>query len=135
MPSKPISRRMVLQGLGVSLSLPWLETMGPVTAWAENAVLNTVAPNRMAFLYVPNGKHMPEWTPKQDGANFELSPILEPLAGVKDKLLVLTGLTADKARPYGDGGGGHARAHKWTPDPARLITRSDDGDVQGNSKT
>jgi hypothetical protein len=64
----------------------------------------------MAFLYVPNGKHMPDWTPKQEGSNFELTPILEPLAGVKDKLLVLTGLAADGARAYGDGGGDHARA-------------------------
>ena len=105
-----ISRRTLLRGLGVSLSLPWLEAMGPLGAWAEAADPKSVAPNRMAFLYVPNGKHMPEWTPKQEGGDFELSPILEPLANVKHKLLVLSGLTADKARPYGDGGGGHARA-------------------------
>ncbi len=107
---KPISRRTILRGLGVSLSLPWLEAMGPQNAWAEAAEPETVAPNRMAFLYVPNGKHMPDWTPQQTGGNFELSPILEPLAAVKHQLQVLTGLTADKARPYGDGGGGHARA-------------------------
>jgi len=105
-----ISRRTILRGLGVSLSLPWLEAMGPVTAWAENSAANAVAPNRMAFLYVPNGKNMADWTPAKEGADYELSPILAPLAAVKDKLLVLTGLTADKARPYGDGGGGHARA-------------------------
>ena len=110
MGSRQLSRRTMLRGLGVSLSLPWLEAMGPLTAWAESVAPNSVAPNRMAFLYVPNGKHMPDWTPQQDGAKYELSPILEPLANVKDKLLVLTGLTADKARPYGDGGGGHARA-------------------------
>ncbi len=99
-----------MRGLGVSLSLPWLEAMGPLTAWAENVARKSVAPNRMAFLYVPNGKNMADWTPKQEGASYELSPILAPLANVKNKLLVLTGLTADKARPYGDGGGGHARA-------------------------
>lgn len=110
LPTKPLSRRTFLRGLGVTLSLPWLEAMGPLTAWAENAAARSVAPNRMAFLYVPNGIHMPDWTPRQEGSNFELSPILEPLSGVKDKLLVLTGLTADKARAYGDGGGDHARA-------------------------
>lgn len=108
--TKPLSRRTLLRGLGVTLSLPWLEVMGPLTAWAENAAPISVAPNRMAFLYVPNGKNMADWTPSQEGSHYELSPILAPLAGVKDKLLVLTGLTADKARPYGDGGGGHARA-------------------------
>lgn len=107
---KRISRRTALRGIGISLSLPWLEAMGPLTAWAENAAPQTVAPNRMAILYVPNGINMADWTPKQEGSAFELPPILEPLAGVKDKLLVLTGLTADGARPHGDGGGDHARA-------------------------
>jgi hypothetical protein len=105
-----ISRRTVLRGVGVTMSLPWLEAMGPIGAWAEDADPHTVAPNRMAFLYVPNGKHMPNWTPQQVGSKFELPPTLAPLAAVKHQLLVLSGLTADKARPYGDGGGGHARA-------------------------
>ncbi|MFN4261347.1 MAG: DUF1552 domain-containing protein [Gemmataceae bacterium] len=109
-PAKLISRRTVLRGLGVSLTLPWLEAMGPLVAWAEDADPKTVAPNRMAFLYVPNGKHMPDWTPRQQGSDFDLPPILEPLAPVKHQLLVLSGLTADKARAYGDGGGDHARA-------------------------
>ncbi len=108
--AKRLRRRTLLQGVGVSLSLPWLEAMGPLTAWAERVAPDAVAPNRMAFLYIPNGVHMSDWTPKQEGSDYELSPILEPLSAVKDKLLVLTGLTADKARPYGDGGGGHARA-------------------------
>lgn len=108
--AKLISRRAVIQGLGVSLSLPWLEAMGPLNAWAESADPATVAPNRMAFLYVPNGKHMPDWTPKQAGPNFDLPPILQPLTSVKHQLMVLSGLASDKANPYGDGGGGHARA-------------------------
>lgn len=104
-----ISRRTMLRGVGTALALPWLEAMGPLSAWAENAAGNR-APNRMAFLYVPNGIHMAEWTPKTEGANFELLPILEPLRPFKDDLLLLTGLTADKARPNGDGAGDHARA-------------------------
>ena len=107
---KVLSRRTVLRGLGVSLSLPWLEAMGPLSAWEERADPRKIAPNRMAFLYVPNGINMADWTPQKEGADFELKPILEPLASVKDKLLVLSGLTADKARAYGDGGGDHARA-------------------------
>jgi hypothetical protein len=108
--SNPISRRTALRGIGVSLSLPWLEAMGQLRCWAENLAPKTVAPNRMAFLYVPNGVNMADWTPKQEGTNFELPPILEPLSSLKDKFLVLTGLTADGARPHGDGGGDHARA-------------------------
>src|SRR5690606_14291207 len=51
-----------------------------------------------------------DWTPRGEGAGFELPAILSPLKGVKDHLMVLTGLTADKARAHGDGGGDHARA-------------------------
>lgn len=108
MPTKKLSRRTLLRGLGVSLALPWLEAMGPLTGWAQNP--RNPAPNRMCILYVPNGKHMPDWTPRADGADFELPATLAPLAPVKNKLLVLTGLTADQARAHGDGGGDHARA-------------------------
>jgi hypothetical protein len=105
-----MSRRTALRGLGVAVSLPWLEAMGPATAWAAGPETKNPAPNRMCFLYVPNGKNMADWTPKAEGANYDLPAILEPLKAVRDDLLVLTGLTADKARPHGDGGGDHARA-------------------------
>ena len=105
----PISRRTALKGLGVSLALPWLEAMGPATAWAGADTKNP-APNRMCFLYVPNGKNMADWTPKTEGKDYELPAILEPFKPVREQLFVLTGLTADKARPHGDGGGDHARA-------------------------
>jgi len=68
------------------------------------------APRRMVAMYVPNGVNMTEWTPAKEGSDFELPSILQPLSSVKDKLLVLSGLTADGARPHGDGGGDHARA-------------------------
>ncbi len=108
--SKQLSRRTFLRGLGVSIALPWLEVMGPVTSWANTPAGAQTVPNRMAFLYVPNGKIMEDWTPKQIGADYELTHILKPLENVKDKMLVLSGLTADKARANGDGGGDHARA-------------------------
>jgi len=108
--SNLISRRTVLRGLGTLVALPWLEAMGPVVSWAASPRDGSKAPNRMAFLYVPNGKNMADWTPKKVGRDFDLPAILEPLAPVKNDLLVLTNLTADKARPHGDGGGDHARA-------------------------
>ena len=111
--SKQLSRRTFLRGLGVSVALPWLESMGPLTNWATAATKGATGqtpPNRMAFLYAPNGKIMEDWKPKQVGANFELTDLLKPIENVKDKTLVLSGLTADKARANGDGGGDHARA-------------------------
>jgi hypothetical protein len=110
MTPQPISRRSVLRGLGTAIALPWLEAMGTLTSWGAAPPRARKAPNRLAFLYVPNGKNMADWTPRKDGAGFDLPSILEPLKGVKDAILVLTGLTADKARPHGDGGGDHARA-------------------------
>jgi hypothetical protein len=112
MSKQSVSRRTILKGLSTAIALPWLDAMGPVTSWAAEGseAKAAVAPNRMAFLYVPNGKNMADWTPKTEGTGFELTSILEPLAPVKDDLLVLTGLTADGARPHGDGGGDHARA-------------------------
>jgi hypothetical protein len=108
--TKKMSRRTVLRGLGVTMSLPWLEAMGPLLTWGQNPAPANAAPNRMVILYVPNGKHMAAWTPAQGGATFDLPATLEPLAAVRSKLLVLTNLTADQARAHGDGGGDHARA-------------------------
>ena len=106
-----LSRRTALKGLGATLALPWLEAMGPLTSWAGGATpAGKAAPNRMAFLYVPNGKNMVDWTPKNEGELDELPAILEPLAAHKRDFSILTGLTADKARANGDGGGDHARA-------------------------
>jgi hypothetical protein len=103
-----LSRRTVLKGLGTAIGLPMLEAMLPALSIAGQAKKN--APRRMAFFYVPNGKHMADWTPKQEGKDFTLPYILEPLKAVKDQLLVLSGLELDKARPHGDGPGDHARA-------------------------
>ncbi len=68
------------------------------------------APRRLAFLFVPNGIHMQDWTPAKTGAEFALPWILEPLAPVREHLAVLSGLTHDKARSNGDGPGDHARS-------------------------
>jgi hypothetical protein len=105
-----ISRRLVLKGLGTALALPLLEAMGPALALADGISPRKTPPKRLAFLYVPNGIHMQEWTPAAVGANFTLPSTLEPLQPFQNELLVLSGLTLDKARANGDGPGDHARA-------------------------
>ncbi len=104
-----LSRRTVLRGLGVSVALPFLEAMRPRPLVAASNDQKS-PPLRMAFLYVPNGVHMPSWTPRAQGTALELPVILEPLSAVKDDLLVVSGLTLNPARALGDGGGDHARA-------------------------
>jgi hypothetical protein len=104
-----ISRRTVLRGIGTAVSLPFLEAMLPRPLSAGGA-LPVRPPRRMACIYVPNGVIPSDWYPATEGANFALTPILQPLAPLRDDVLVLSGLTCDKARPNGDGAGDHARA-------------------------
>jgi len=107
-----IPRRTFLRGLGTAIALPMLEVMvPPVKLFAEGSPATAkLFPKRMAFIYVPNGANMVDWTPKEVGANFQLPTILEPLQPFQKDLLVFTGLAHDKARPHGDGTGDHARA-------------------------
>ena len=66
--SRHLSRRTFLRGLGAAVALPWLEAMAPARAFAqENAI-----PQRLIFLYIPNGIHMPAWTPTATGFNLSL---------------------------------------------------------------
>ncbi len=69
----PISRRTVLRGIGTALALPWLEAMAPLARAAPAAPAQ-----RMAFFYVPNGVHMPHWTPGAVGPLGTLPAILQP---------------------------------------------------------
>jgi hypothetical protein len=104
---KSISRRTVLMGLGTTVALPWLESLAAATPSATAAA---GAPRRLAFVYVPNGVNVPEWTPKSAGRLGELTGTLAPLNPFKGHVNVMSGLVCDKARANGDGPGDHARA-------------------------
>ena len=101
-----ISRRSVLRGVGTVIALPWLESIMPRLAQAAEGG----GPRRMAFFSVPNGMHMPDWTPKEEGPLSVLPPILAPLAVLKSSVTVLSGLTLNGGRPQADGPGDHARS-------------------------
>lgn len=98
---KTLSRRAVLKGTGVALGLPWLEAMVP-SALAASRPAEAKMPVRMAVLYMPNGVNVPEWTPKGQGRDFQLSPTLASLADLKDQLLVVSNLW-NAAANTGDG--------------------------------
>ena len=87
---KSLPRRTVLRGLGATLGLPLLDAMVPAFSVLAKAAANPV--HRFQAIYVPNGMAMPYWTPEAEGSNFELTPILEPLAPFRDQLLVISGL-------------------------------------------
>ena len=87
---KAIPRRTFLRGAGATLALPLLDGMVP--AFATKLDTAAQSPVRLSIVYSPNGMNMAKWTPAAEGAAFELSPTLEPLAPFRDRLLVLTGL-------------------------------------------
>jgi hypothetical protein len=101
-------RRTFLKGLGTAIALPCLDSMTP--AFAAASRLGAKPPVRMAFAYVPNGIVMQDWTPQAEGASFALPRLLEPIAELRNKVLVLSGLTHNGGRALGDGPGDHARA-------------------------
>lgn len=103
-----LNRRTFLRGMGAALSLPVLDAMVPAAASA--AQVQTVAPMRLGFVYVPNGVIMEDWTPATEGKGFDLPYVLEPVAALRDDLIVATELAQLNARALGDGGGDHARA-------------------------
>lgn len=103
----PLSRRSFLRGAGCALTLPLLEAMLPARAFWSG---NWARPNRVAWLYIPNGVHMPDWTPTKLGRSYELPHTLQPLAPWKKQFSVLSGLANHHARANGDGPGDHARA-------------------------
>jgi len=76
----------MLKGVGVAMALPFLDAMLPTLRAA------TRPSNRFLAFYVPNGMAMEYWTPKGEGKNFELSPILTPLAPFRDQMLVFSGI-------------------------------------------
>jgi hypothetical protein len=87
---KAIPRRTFLRGVGAACALPLLDGMVP--AFASSMDAGGGAPVRLSYIYVPNGVMMDKWTPATAGANFELTPILQPLAKFRDQLLVVSGL-------------------------------------------
>ena len=89
-----MTRRTVLRGAGAALGLPWLEAMASTT--------ESKPPVRLAFLYMPNGVNTDAWTPRGTGRDFTLSPTLEPLADLKDRIVVLSNLW-NAASKGGDG--------------------------------
>jgi len=105
---KYLGRRTFLRGLGCSLALPLLDSMAP--AFAAPARNGAGQATRMAFLYVPNGIIMKDWTPRTEGAGFEFPRTLKPVEAYRENLLVLSDLDHYNGASLGDGAGDHARA-------------------------
>jgi hypothetical protein len=101
---RALPRRTFLRGMGATLALPLLDAMVPaLTAQARPTP-------RFGFIYIANGVIQNQWTPATTGAGFELTPILQPFAAVRDRINVLSGLSHLQADTFGDGTGDHPRS-------------------------
>lgn len=89
-----LSRRTALKGaLGgaaVSVGLPWLEAM---TGASPAAHASGAFPRRFVLFFWGNGNIPDRWNPVGEGTAWTLSEQLEPLAPMKSKLSVVSGLS------------------------------------------
>ncbi|MDC8831485.1 DUF1552 domain-containing protein [Alteromonas gilva] len=104
--STGLSRRTFLRGLGVTVALPVMESLVPVAAAASAQE----RPKRMTVFYSPNGVRMQRYTPTVVGKNYEMTEILKPLAKVRDKFSVISGLAHYQASAFGAPPAGHGRS-------------------------
>src|ERR1700748_1395819 len=115
---KHLSRRTMLRGMGVTVALPFLDSMVP----AQTPLRQTAAMplSRFAGVLLPHGssgssplgidKHL--WSPKTTGKSFDITPILSPMEPHKDYMTVLTGIDYTNAMPASpeESGVYHARS-------------------------
>src|SRR4029078_13094398 len=113
---KHLSRRTFLNGMGVSMALPLLESMLPAaTALAQTSANGRT---RLGCIYVPHGATMDKWTPAKDGAGFELSEILHPLKPFHDRINIVSDLSHPQAYGGGSATSNHNRSAATVPSGA-----------------
>jgi len=86
------SRRTFLRGVGVSMALPWMESL---SVWGDESRASSrasQAPVRLAVLFSGNGFHSKEWWAKGSGRQMQLGMVLTPLTDFREKMLVIRGL-------------------------------------------
>ena len=102
---KSLSRRTFLRGAGVTIALPFLESMVP----AATPLRQTAASprTRLGAIYFPHGATMDKWTPSQEGAGFQFSEILKPLEPFRQRINIIS----DMSHPQAYGGGSATANH------------------------
>jgi uncharacterized protein DUF1552 len=103
-----LNRRTFMRGVGAAISLPFLDAMLP----ALSAATAPAAPQRLGFVYVPNGMFLPNFHPAgTGGSSYELTPILKPLEALREHVVVVSGLSNMPVLANDQGGGVHTRNH------------------------
>src|SRR5213593_2695399 len=83
---RALPRRTFLRGMGATVALPFLDAMVPALSAEAKRV------PRFATVYIGNGANMSQWIPSTEGINFEMSPSLKGIDGLRERLAVFTGL-------------------------------------------
>ena len=117
---KSIPRRTFIKGVGGSIALPLLNAMVPAATAASKTPANSV--KRLGYVFMPMGCDQSRWTPRSEGNLDQLSPILDSLAPVKDKVTVMTNMELRPAYP-----GSHATSNSSFLSAAKAkVTESSD---------
>jgi hypothetical protein len=103
-----LDRRAFLRGTGTVLSLPFLEAMVPAFATRAQAV-SALPPQRFVAMCATLGFHTPFLFPKETGADYTLTPYLEPLKDLKNDFSVISGLQHEEQ----NGANGHTSEMTW----------------------
>src|ERR1041385_7524305 len=103
---KHLSRRTFLQGAGVTIALPFLESMVPAATPLQQTAA-AAKRTRFGAIYFPHGATMYKWTPEAEGTNFEFTEILEPLKPYRDRINIIS----DMSHPQAYGGGSATSNH------------------------
>ena len=111
--SNRISRRCLLRGAGLALTLPWFETFA-----SANPVLNET-PKRFLSVYHPDGVGLPRkddpawkdwsWFPRGGEHDFQLTKVLDVLEPMRSEITIYSGLSHPAARQIH----GHSNADQY----------------------
>ena len=117
---KSLPRRTFLRGVGASFALPLLDAMIP----AATAAIKTpaIGVRRLGYIFMPMGCDESRWTPGSEDTLDKLSPILDSLKPVKDKMTIFTNMELRPAYP-----GSHATSNSSFLSAAKAkVTESSD---------
>src|SRR5712672_4337019 len=96
MSNHQLTRRTFLRGLGVTMALPWFES---IPVWGDEPTKKaSEAPVRLAVLFSGNGFYSKEWWAKGEGKNMELGKVLTPLSDFRERMLFIRGLYNEEAQ-------------------------------------
>ncbi len=93
-----LCRRKFLRAAGVSLALPWLESLSPARALAAIARPR----RRMVCICTPLGLHPPAFFPQKAGKDYELTPYLEVFKDLRNDFTVMSQLSHPDVGPSHD---------------------------------